>query len=101
MLPIRCGEVNGRSMRIWLVLIFKSELGVVGDWSAVDTGDCPLARFRSPITNVEIRGLLRAALTDRYGDRDVYRRASAPATTPRAITRTRWMSGAVRATKGG
>ncbi|MFD5867525.1 protein adenylyltransferase Fic [Corynebacterium sp. NPDC060344] len=65
-------EGNGRSTRIWLDQIFKAELGVVVDWAAVDKGDYLLAMERSPIKDVEIRELLRAALTDRIDDRDVY-----------------------------
>lgn len=65
-------EGNGRSTRIWLDQIFKAELGTVVDWASVDKGDYLLAMERSPIKDVEIRELLRAALTDRVDDRDVY-----------------------------
>lgn len=65
-------EGNGRSTRIWLDQIFKAELGVVVDWAAVDKGVYLLAMEHSPIKDAEIRELLRAALTDRIEDRDVY-----------------------------
>lgn len=65
-------EGNGRSTRIWLDLILKSELGKVVDWSQVDKGDYLLAMERSPIKDVEIKYLLKAALTDKVDDREVY-----------------------------
>ncbi len=65
-------EGNGRSTRIWLDLIFKKELGKVVDWSKVDKEDYLLAMERSPIKNVEIRELLKQALTPDINDREVY-----------------------------
>lgn len=65
-------EGNGRSTRIWLDAILKKKLGQVVDWSRVDKGDYLLAMERSPIKDVEIKVLLRAALTDRINDREVY-----------------------------
>lgn len=65
-------EGNGRSMRIWLDLILKKELNKVVDWSLVDKEDYLLAMERSPIKDVEIKVLLKAALTDKVNDRDVY-----------------------------
>ena len=65
-------EGNGRSTRIWLDLILKSELGKVIDWSLVDKDDYLLAMERSPIKNIEIKYLLKAALTDKINDREVY-----------------------------
>ena len=65
-------EGNGRSTRIWLDLIFKKELGMVVDWSLVDKEDYLLAMERSPIRDVEIKHLLRAAMTDRINDREIY-----------------------------
>ena len=65
-------EGNGRSTRIWLDLILKTELGMVVDWSKVDKEDYLLAMERSPIKDVEIKVLLKAALTDKINDRDVY-----------------------------
>lgn len=65
-------EGNGRSTRIWLDCILKKELGMVVDWSKVDKEDYLLAMERSPIKDVEIKVLLRAALTDRIDDRTVY-----------------------------
>jgi cell filamentation protein len=65
-------EGNGRATRIWLDHILKSELGRVVDWSLVDKGDYLLAMERSPIKDIEIKYLLRNALTDRIDDRQVY-----------------------------
>ena len=65
-------EGNGRSTRIWLDLILKSELGMVIDWSKVDKEDYLLAMERSPIKDVEIKVLLKEALTNKVNDREVY-----------------------------
>ncbi len=65
-------EGNGRSTRIWLDHILKNEIGKVVDWSKVDKEDYLLAMERSPIKDVEIKHLLKAALTDEVDSRDVY-----------------------------
>jgi len=65
-------EGNGRSTRIWLDLILKKEIGKVVDWSKVDKGDYLLAMERSPIKTVEIKELLRNALTSDINNREVY-----------------------------
>lgn len=65
-------EGNGRSTRIWLDLMLKAALGKVVDWSRVDKEDYLLAMERSPIKDVEIKHLLRAALTDEVDSREVY-----------------------------
>ena len=65
-------EGNGRSTRIWLDHILKTEIGKVVDWSKVDKEDYLLAMERSPIKNVEIKVLLKAALTDEVDSREVY-----------------------------
>lgn len=65
-------EGNGRSTRIWLDLILKSELNKVVDWSKVDKDDYLLAMERSPIKDIEIKHLIFAALTDKIDDREVY-----------------------------
>ena len=65
-------EGNGRSTRIWLDLIFKKELGKVVDWSRIDKEDYLLAMERSPVRDVEIKYLLKAALTDDVDSREVY-----------------------------
>lgn len=65
-------EGNGRSGRIWLDLMFKSELGMVVDWSKVDKDDYLLAMERSPIRDTEIKAVLRSALTNRINDREIY-----------------------------
>lgn len=65
-------EGNGRSTRIWLDAILKKELKMVVDWSKVDKEDYLLAMERSPVKDVEIKVLLKAALTDKVNDREVY-----------------------------
>lgn len=65
-------EGNGRSTRIWLNAILKKELHKVVDWSRVDKEDYLLAMERSPVKDLEIKALLRAALTDQINDREVY-----------------------------
>lgn len=65
-------EGNGRSTRIWLDLILKKELKLVVDWSKVDKEDYLLAMERSPVKDVEIKVLLKDALTNKVDDREVY-----------------------------
>ena len=65
-------EGNGRSIRIWLDHILKNEIGKVVDWSRVDKEDYRLAMERSPIKDVEIKVLLKGALTDEINSREVY-----------------------------
>jgi len=65
-------EGNGRSTRIWLDMILKKELNKVIDWSKVNKEDYLLAMERSPIKNIEIKFLLKNALTDKIDDREVY-----------------------------
>ena len=65
-------EGNGRSTRIWLDHILKNEIGKVVDWSKVDKEDYLLAMERSPIKDVEIKVLLKGALTDEINSREIY-----------------------------
>lgn len=65
-------EGNGRSTRIWLDVILKKEIGRVVDWSRIDKEDYLMAMERSPVKDVEIKILLKDALTDRVNDREVY-----------------------------
>lgn len=65
-------EGNGRSTRIWLDLIFKKELGMVVDWSKIDKEDYLLAMERSPVKDIEIKTLLKPALTNDINNREVY-----------------------------
>ena len=65
-------EGNGRSTRIWLDHILKNKIGKVVDWSKVDKEDYLLAMERSPIKDVEIKVLLKGALTDEINSREVY-----------------------------
>lgn len=65
-------EGNGRSTRIWLDCILKKDVGKVVDWSRVDKDDYLLAMERSPIKDIEIKHILKNALTDKVDDREVY-----------------------------
>ncbi len=65
-------EGNGRSTRIWLDMMLKAQIGRVVDWSQVDKADYLLAMERSPIKDIEIKFLLKQALTDQIDDREVY-----------------------------
>jgi cell filamentation protein len=65
-------EGNGRSTRIWLDLILKKEIGMVVEWSKVDKEDYLLAMERSPIKSVEIKELLKKALTSDINNKEVY-----------------------------
>ena len=65
-------EGNGRSTRIGLDLILKKELNRVVDWSCVDKEDYLLAMERSPIRDIEIKHILKQALTEAVDDREVY-----------------------------
>lgn len=65
-------EGNGRSMRIWLDLILKKNIKKCVDWAKIDKMDYLNAMQRSPVNALEIRELLRVALTDKIDDREVY-----------------------------
>lgn len=65
-------EGNGRSTRIWLDLMFKKEIKKVVDWRRIDREDYLLAMERSPIRDIEIKHILKGALTDEINDREVY-----------------------------
>lgn len=65
-------EGNGRSTRIWLDHILKHEIGKVVDWSLVDKEDYLLAMERSPIRDIEIKHVLKAAMTDQTDSREVF-----------------------------
>lgn len=65
-------EGNGRSTRIWLGQMLKSGIGQVVDWSKVDKEDYLLAMERSPIRDIEIKHLLKNALTDNIHSRELY-----------------------------
>ena len=65
-------EGNGRSMRLWLDDILRSELGKVIDWSAVDKNKYLQAMERSPIDDSEIKKIFAAALTEKINDREIF-----------------------------
>ncbi len=63
---------NGRSTRLWLDLILRKRLGMAVDWSKIDKPAYLNAMQRSPVNDLEIRELLRGALTDKINDREVF-----------------------------
>lgn len=65
-------EGNGRATRIWLDLIFKKELQRVVDWNKIDKADYLSAMERSPIKDIEIKHLLKNALTDKIDEREIF-----------------------------
>lgn len=65
-------EGNGRSTRIWLDCMLKKEIGMVVDWRKVDKEDYLMAMERSPIKDIEIKHVLKNALTDKVNDREIY-----------------------------
>ena len=65
-------EGNGRSMRIWRDMMLKKQIGQVVDWSKIEKEDYLMAMERSPIKDIEIKYILKAALTDQINDREVY-----------------------------
>ena len=65
-------EGNGRATRIWLDLILKNEINRVIDWNALDKDDYLSAMERSVVKDVEIKHLLKAALTEKVNDRELF-----------------------------
>jgi cell filamentation protein len=65
-------EGNGRATRIWLDLIFKQELQQVVDWNQIDKEDYLMAMQRSVVKDIEIKHLLKNALTSKIHDREIY-----------------------------
>lgn len=65
-------EGNGRATRIWLDCILRKEIGKVVDWSQVDKEDYLLAMERSPVKDIEIKHVLRAALTNETDNREMF-----------------------------
>lgn len=65
-------EGNGRATRIWLDLMLKQEIRKVVDWNQVDKEEYLSAMERSPVKDVEIKVLLKSALTDRINDRTLF-----------------------------
>ena len=65
-------EGNGRSMRIWLDMMLKKQIGQVVDWSKIEKEDYLMAMERSPIKDIEIKYILNAAHTDQINDREIY-----------------------------
>lgn len=67
-------EGNGRATRIWLDLMLKKNLDLCIDWSGINRNDYLLAMERSPVNTLEIKYLLKGALTKNIFERQVYMR---------------------------
>lgn len=67
-------EGNGRATRIWLDLILKKEMRHVVDWNMIDKEAYLSAMVRSLVNDLEIKHLLRGALTDAINDRALFMR---------------------------
>lgn len=65
-------EGNGRATRIWLDIILKTEIQQVVDWNKVDKDEYLSAMQRSVVKDLEIKTLLKAALTDQINDRALF-----------------------------
>ncbi len=65
-------EGNGRATRIWLDLLLKSQLGQVIDWNQVDKEDYLSSMQRSVVKDIEIKVLLKQALTTQINDRSLF-----------------------------
>ena len=65
-------EGNGRAIRIWLDLILKKNLKKVIDWNKIDKAEYLSAMQRSPVNDLEIKYLLKSALTDKINEREVF-----------------------------
>ena len=65
-------EGNGRATRIWLDVLLKTEIQQVIDWNQVDKEEYLSAMQRSPVKDVEIKALLKQALTDKIDDRALF-----------------------------
>lgn len=66
------GDGNGKSTRIWLGLILKSGIQRVIDWNSVNKGTYLMAMERSPVKDMEIKHLLKEALTEKVDNRDIF-----------------------------
>ena len=65
-------EGNGRATRIWLDMMLKRALGAAVDWSSVDKSDYLAAMERSPVKDLELKTLLKSALTHDVSNREIY-----------------------------
>lgn len=64
-------EGNGRATRIWLDMMLRNSLGKVVDWRKISKEDYMSAMERSPVNDLELRFLLKSALSDETNNRDV------------------------------
>ena len=65
-------EGNGRATRIWLDLMLKKETQQVVDWNLVDKEEYLSAMQRSVVKDLEIKTLLKQALTNQIDDRALF-----------------------------
>ena len=67
-------EGNGRTMRIWLDLIFKSSMKLCVDWSKINKAEYLNAMVKSPADSSNLKNLIKNALTDEINSRETYMR---------------------------
>jgi cell filamentation protein len=65
-------EGNGRAMRIWLDMMLKANLGLAVDWAKIDKSDYLSAMERSPANDLELKTLLKTALTEDIKNREIF-----------------------------
>lgn len=65
-------EGNGRATRIWLDLILKQELKQMVNWNLVDKDEYLSAMERSVVKDIEIKVLLKEALTNEINNRTLF-----------------------------
>lgn len=65
-------EGNGRAMRLWLDHILKMNSNMVVDWNKIDKEDYLLAMERSPIRDIEIKHVIKNALTSEINNREIF-----------------------------
>lgn len=65
-------EGNGRATRIWLDLLCQHRLGQTIDWAKIDKLAYLHGVRQSPRDDMEIRHLLKDALTSQIQDREIF-----------------------------
>ena len=63
---------NGRATRVWLDLILKKNLEMCVDWQKIDKMTYLQAMERSPVNTLELKFLIKNALTKNIGARDIF-----------------------------
>lgn len=64
-------EGNGRSVRIWLDMMLKKNLGQMVNWQKIEKDKYLQAMERSPVNDLELRMPIQPNLTENINDREV------------------------------